>query len=195
MSTEIKVIEKEINPMLLKASKLTIKGVDDMKEATEYLSQLNIAKDRVVDRMETITKPAKEVIKSAEAVWKPFINAVKEAIEDIREKMSDYQTQSILKAREEEAKIANRIGEGKGKLKLETASNKIAEIEKPEAKINVESGSLKFREDQCFEVEDISQLPQEYLLANEIKIRSALKAGIKLKGVRYYTKMVPINTR
>jgi hypothetical protein len=192
---EVAIIEKELNPMLEQARTLVIKSSSDMKKATEYLSQLNLAKDKVTDRMETITKPAKQTIKAAEAVWKPFITAAKEAIELIRENMSEYQTEQTRLAREEEEKIASRVGQGKGKLKYETAVQQIENVDKPVDKVMTESGSVKFREDEVFEVIDITLLPVEYILPNEVKIRAAMKDGKKLPGVAYSTKQVPINTR
>ena len=68
-ATDIAVIEKEINPIVNSAEKIVIAGEKDMKEATEILSKLNLASDKTIERLETITKPAKASIKAAEAVW------------------------------------------------------------------------------------------------------------------------------
>lgn len=190
---EITVIERELNPMLVKAKDLSIQGTKDMTVATEYLSQLNLAKDKVTERMETITLPAKETIKAAEAIWKPFINMAKDAIQLIRDKQSAYQTEQVRIVREKEAKIAARVSSGN--IKLDTGVRKIGEIEKPVEEIYTDSGNVKFREDQCFEVMDVSKLPVKYVVANEVAIRIAMKAGIQIEGVRYFTKMVPVNRR
>ncbi len=192
---EIAKIESELNPLLERAKTLTIKSQKDMAVVTEELSKLNIMKDRATKQMETITLPAKETIKAAEAIWKPFINAAKEAIENLREKASDYQTAETLKAREEEAKIANRVKEGKGNLSFETAEKKMAGIDRPAEKVMTQSGSVSFVETEQFEVEDLSKVPLEYHVADEVKIRAAMKAGQKLPGIRYFMKMVPRNKR
>ena len=71
--------------------------------------------------------------------------------------------------------------EGKGNLKLETAVSKIAEIDKPLENISVDSGSLKFREDEAFEIIDKKKVPMEYLVVDEVAFRKAMKAGVKLK--------------
>ncbi len=190
-----KDVEKKINPIVSKVESLEIKSEADMKTAAEYLFDLSAAEKMVTARMETITKPAKEAIKAAEAIWKPFITQSKKLIQIIRDKQSEYQTEKIRIQREEENKIAKRMGEGKGKLKVETAMRKIDEVEKPSSKISVDSGSTGFREEKCFEVMDITMLPHEYVLPNEVKIRSAMKGGIELSGVRYFTKMIPVNKR
>lgn len=190
---EIAVIEKELNPIVKKATDLVISTPKDMEKANEALSQLRIAQGKVTEKMETITLPAKETIKAAEAIWKPFITSAKNAIQIIRDKMSEYQTVEVERARIEEEKLAARVGEGKGKLKAETAVAKMGEIDTPADKIESASGKTGFREDQQFEVINILAVPSEYIMANEPKIRIAMKAGIKLKGVRYFTKQVPIN--
>lgn len=194
-SKEVAVLEKEVSPIVNEATAIEIKNDKDMKVATEILSRLNIARDRTIEKMETITKPQKEAIKAAESIFKPFIVKAKSAIDIIRDKMSSYQTEKIEAARKEEAKIAARIGEGKGKLKIETAVEKMKDIEKPAETVIAESGSLKFREDLVYEIEDLSKIPLDYLIPDEVKIRKAMKAGIRLPGVKYSTKMVPINSR
>lgn len=194
-NNEVAILEKELNPILEKAKLLSIKNPDDMKIATEELSKLNLAKDKVIEKMETITQPAKATIKAAGAIWKPFIVMAKEAIENIREKMSEYQTAETIRVREEEGKISDRTGDGKGKLKFETAVRKIGEIDRPADKVVSDSGSLNFREDKQFEIIDVTMLPHEFILPNEIKIRAVMMVGTELPGVRYFMKMVPINTR
>lgn len=195
MTNEVAIIEKEINPIVAQAKKLVIAGEKDMTVATEVLSRLNIACDKTKERLDTIIKPAKEGIKAAEAIYKPFINEAKEAIELIRDKMSDYQTTETMKSRAEEEKIAARVKEGKGNLSVESAVAKIADIDKPVEKVVAQSGSLKFREDEVFEIMDKTLVPMEYLVVDEVAVRKAMKAGMKLSGVRYFMKMIPINNR
>ncbi len=66
-------------------------------------------------------------------------------------------------------------------------------LDKPVDKVNTQSGKISFKEVEKFEVEDISKLPIEYHLADEVAIRNAMKANIHLEGVRYYKEQVPIN--
>lgn len=190
---KVEDIQKEINPFIKKAQGLSIKGIKDMENATEYMSFLNKGIKDATAVMETITKPAKETVKAAEAIWKPVINAAKEAVLEIREKMSSYQTEQQRIVDEEKARIAARIGEGKGKLKMDTAMNQIAEVETPETRIETGLGNLNFRTEKVFKVMDVTMLPAEYILPDEVKIRAAMKAGIELPGVEYSTKQVPVN--
>ena len=109
--------------------------------------------------------------------------------------MTRYQTDEMKRVADEKSKIENRIGEGKGKIGFETAVKKIENIEKPEQNVNVSNGSVGFVKTRKFLVENVSLLPVEYVLPNEVLIRNAMKTGIELPGVRYYDEMVPRNTR
>lgn len=190
----VAVVEKKLTPMIQQSKKLSIGSAKDMVTATEMVSEFKIQLKLVTDRMETLTKPAKEVVKAAEAIWKPFIVQAKEAIENIRNKQSEYQTEQVRITREKEAKIASNIKPGKGHLSFEVGVQKMQEIERPEESIHTDLGSTGFREEPQFEIENLAQLPIEYHLADEVKVRAAMKRGEKLPGVRYFTKQVPVNS-
>lgn len=192
---EIAVIEKELNPMIAKATKLSIEDAKDMRTSAEMLSQLNLARDKVTERMETITKPAKETIKAAEAIWKPFVMMAKEAIEVIRSKQSAYQTEQVRLAREEEEKIAARQREGRGGLKFETAVRKIEEIERPDEYIVVASGSLKFREMKKLKITDSSVIPDKFWIIDETMVTNALKGGENVPGAELESVQIPVNSK
>lgn len=162
-----------------------------MTEATEVLSQANkYLKDLIADK-ETMTKPINESLKVIRAKYKPLETKLESIIDSIRKSMSMYQTEQIRLQKIKEDKIALRVD--KGTLKVETGIRKIEELPQTATKVSAQSGKISFREDKKFEVIDITMLPKEYILANEIAIRTAMKAGIELPGVRYYTEQVPIN--
>jgi hypothetical protein len=53
---------------------------------------------------------------------------------------------------------------------------------------------LSFREEWDFEIENVDQLPRDYLKPDEVKIRSvvkAMKGQTKISGVRVFSKRVP----
>lgn len=192
---EVAEIQKDMTPILAQADKLEIEEAIDMAAAAEILSKLNLFSDRMTEEKEKVTKPANEILKAERARWKPLETVYEAAIAALRRKMTDYQTAIVAKQREDEARIAARVGEGKGKLKVETAIAQIEKLEKPAANVAAESGSVKFRAVKKFEVVDIALVPKDYVLANDAKIRAAMTAGIQIEGVRYYEEMVPANFR
>ena len=188
-------VEKSYAPIVEKAEALKIVDEQSMAEATELLSKANKGLDLITEEKEKITKPLNEALKAERARWKPMETVLESAVSILRKGITAYQTEAKRKADLEAAKLAERVGEGRGKLKAETAIRKMGEIEGPQAKVETASGSLKFRTEKKFEVVDMSKLPVEYLLPDEPAIRKAMKEGIELPGVRYYTEEVPINSR
>jgi hypothetical protein len=197
MSSEnvVKSLEKEVVPFIKKAESLVISSSSDMAKASETLSVINKYADTVKASKETVTKPLNVALKAARQLFAQLEDRLDGAIVSIRSAMITYQTEQKRIADAEAKKIADRIGEGKGKLKIETAVAKIEALDRPEEKIVVESGSVKFRTDKKFEIMDITMVPIEYHEIDLVKVRTAMKAGIELPGVRYYEEQIPINSR
>lgn len=174
---------------------ITIKSSDDMVKATELLSRLNKYNDGLIEEENKVVSPIKIALKAAQERFAPVKKAYKGAIEALREKMGEYHDRELKARQEAEKKLAGRIGEGKGKLKLETAVKKMEELEAVENKVEADTGSVSFMTIEDFEVMDITTLPTTHILANEVKIRASMKAGEKLPGVRYFTRSIPRNSR
>ena len=192
---EVKVLEKEITPFVKKAEGIVITDAKGMKSATEILSQMNKYADQVKERKETVTKPLNAALKAARALFAPLEDKLDDGISQIRKAMTNYQTEQRRIEKEEEDRIAARVGEGKGKLKVETAVKKMSEIDRADKNVAADSGSVKFKTVKKFEVMDVTLLPHEYIVADEVKIRKAMLADIELPGVRYFTEEVPSNFR
>lgn len=195
MTKEI-TIAKEISPMVVKAEAYEITTPKDAEGANEMLSQLNLTLDRVEAEEAKVLRPLLDAEKAERARWKPMKDQLKPAIATLKSKLGIYQSEAIQAAQDEAERIAARVGEGKGHLKPETAIAKMEAIDTPSASIATASGSLAFRATPDFEVMDLSLLPIEYHLADEIAIRKNMKeSGPKLPGVRYFTRQVPVNSR
>lgn len=192
---DVKVLEKEIIPFIKKSESLKIKTPDDMAVAAETLSNINKYADAVKKKQESLTKPLNEALKNIRAMFAPLKDSLDDAILKIRGAMTTYQTESKRIADNEAAKIAARVGEGKGKISVDTAVKKMSEIDKPKNTVTVENGQIKFKTVQKFEIIDVSLLPKEYILPDEVKIRAVMKIGTQLPGVRYFSEEIPVNSR
>lgn len=194
MQQEIQ-LHKEETIIINKVKELDIVDSSTMETATEMLSQLNKTSDRITEETEKVTRPLLDALNAERKRWKPSLDLLKESIDIVRTKITKYQTEARRLAQLEEEKIASRIGEGKGKLKIETAVAKIEKIEQPESKVSTDTGSISFKTVQKFEITNMAAVPVDYILPNETAIRNAMKLGKKLPGVRYYEEQVPINRR
>lgn len=190
-----KELEKEIVPFVERHQKIVIKDMRGMKTATSILSQLNQYNDKVTEEREKLTRPLNESLKAARALFKPLETRLSDSIASIRSAMSLYQTESIRKARDEEARIAARVAPGKGNLSMDTAMKKIDSIEKPVEKVNTEDGTVKFRTVQRLKIIDASRIPRQYLVVDEKAVLEALKAGTKVDGAEVVEEQVVVNLR
>lgn len=194
MQQEIQ-LHKEETIIINKVKSLDIVDSSTMETATEMLSQLNKTSDRITEETEKVTRPLLDALNAERKRWKPSLDLLKESIDIVRTKITKYQTEARRLAQIEEEKIAARVGEGKGKLKIETAVAKIENIDRPEDKVATDSGSISFKTVIRFEVIDIDAIPNEYLQVDEVRVRQVLKEGKKIPGIRKYTEEIPINRR
>lgn len=195
INKDVAVIEKKLSPMLKSAQDLEIVDEASKAQATVLLSNINKYGDAAEAEKEKVMRPALDTVNAIRAQWKPIETVVSNAVLIIRRKMTDYQTAAKKAADEEQQKIAARVGSGKGKFSVETAVKKIENIEQPKAHVSTDAGSIKFKTVKKFEVMDMTMLPIEYHLANEVAIRKAMSEGKELAGIRYFTEEVPLNYR
>lgn len=191
MSQEI--IKKEIAPIVTEVENMSINNSADMSQATSTLSQLNSFLDAMTEEKEKLTKPINEALKEIRARYKPTETVLEEAIATIKKKMGSYQQLALAEQKKAEAKIAEKVMAGK--LKVETGIKKMSEVDTPDAKVKTDEGSVGFKPIKKFEVVDMTKLPMEYHLADEVKIRKTMQAGIELPGVRYYEELSVVNRR
>ena len=186
------VLQTTLAPIVTEALGVIVKNDDDMLRATDYLSRLNKINDQITEEKERVTKPLNEALRVERGRWKPAEDMYKKGIEWLRLQTSKYQTEKIKKQREEEAKVAQRLAEGK--ISVEKAGKQLEKLEVVD-KVEGTEGKLTFRETQVLVIVDAKQIPREYLVADEEKILEALKAGEKVDGCKLDIEMVPVNRR
>lgn len=189
------VLAEEISPIVKKARALEVKDDKSMALAVDMLSTINRVLDRAKEDKEKITKPLNDTLKEVRLRYKPIEEPGTEAVSELRGKISAYQTQKKRDAEAEEAKLAARVGAGKGKLKMETAVAKMADIERPADSVSTDSGMVKFRTVTKFKVTEMRDVPLEFLEINETLVKEAMKNGVKIPGIEYFTEEIPVNSR
>lgn len=182
--TEIKSLEKQIIPITKKALTCSIESQKDLIKATEILTLINTYADSVKKSKEAVTKPLNEALKATRTMFKPLEDKLNEAIMVIRKEMTNYQTEQMRQARLEAEKVAT------GEVSIESA---VALT--PDKKVASKSGSITFVTVKKFEIEDITKVPKDYIMLNEVAVRQALSSGIKLAGIRYWDEQTPRNSR
>ncbi len=192
---EVAVIEKTIASIVAEATTLKVNTEDDAVRATELLSQLNKANDNIDEEKERVLGPLREAEKAERSRWKPAELAYKKGIEWLRSQLSLYQTAKVKAAKAEEAKIASRMGEGRGKISVDTAVRKIGEIVQPDKRVETSEGMVSFRTDKILKIVDENLIPRKYLKVDEKAVLAALIAGQEVAGAVVEEIQVPINKR
>lgn len=187
--------QKKVTPIVAEAMELKIKDSDQMAVAVEVLSNLNKSMDAVKEEKEKVLKPLREAAKAEKRRWITLEDMYGQAVTRIRGLMSTYQTEAARKQKEEQIKIAARVGEGKGKLKAGTAIKKIGEIDAPEEKVSTASGSLSFRVKKQLKITSEKKIPKEYWVVDEEAVFKALKDGVEVEGAEIEEVQIPVNKR
>lgn len=170
--TNLTIVDKGL--ALVVSDKKTLEQASDIRsQAKKYLKDLTTEKEKV-------TKPLNDALRAERARFKPLEDAAERVIKYLDRQMTDYQTEQDRIAQEAKEKIANRIGDGKGKLQLETAMSKIAEVDTPDEVV----GNTQFVTGYELVITDMKAIPEEYL---KIEVRTmaltqALKAGVVVPG-------------
>lgn len=196
---EIVVIDTYIEPLKAKIEYFSalpaIKNKIDMVNASETLSRINSIADELDVDKKKLTEPANRLIAEIRSRYKPAESYLKPLIEMLRDKIGRYQTEALRIEAMEKAKIADRVGEGKGHLSVETASRRIEKIETPDSAVETGSGTVKFREDKILNIVDRTVIPGIYWDINEKRLLDDLKAGKLVPGAEIEIVMKPINYR
>lgn len=195
MDKKIEVYQKEVSPLVARAQEIEINNGEDMIEATEILSQVNKKLDQMKAEKEKVLGPLREAANAEKARWKPLEDMFTPLVLRLRMLMGNYQTMMLKKQADDQMKIASRIGDGKGKLKVETAIKKLGELETVDAKIETEVGGLSFREKKQLKIVDIKLIPEQYWIVDEDAVFTALKEGTDVPGAIIEILQTPINRR
>jgi len=194
-TTTIEIVNKESAPLIKEGQSFKITSPEDMSKSAELLSRCNRYLDSLTLEKEKVTKPLNEALKEVRGRYKPVETALTSTIAALRSEQSRYQTEQVRIQREAEAKIAARVKEGKGNLKIETAVKKLAEVDRPEVVVATESGALKFRTSQVLKVVDLAKIPKSYFDLNESRLTKDLKAGKTIPGAELEEVQTPVNYR
>lgn len=192
---EVAIYEKKLIPIVEESLKIKVVDDEGLVMATEILSRLNKLNDMITEEKEKVTVPLNEALKAERARWKPLEDSYKKGIEWLRGQAGAYQTAKLKKQREEEAKVAAKMAQGK--IDINKAGDKLVKIEEESGlkKVATDSGKLSFREVDTLKITDENKIPREYLIVDEKKVLEALKAGKVVAGCEIEVVAQPINYR
>jgi hypothetical protein len=195
MTNSTEIIEKKIYPLVEQEISLKITSDEDMEIATKILSQLNNINDQIENEKQKVLTPLNKARTAEINRWKPIVTIYETSIASLRSKLSLYQTKQVQAQKAQEEAIARRIGPGKGKIKLETAVQKIDSLDKPTLSVSTTAGTLSFRAVETLKIVSPDLIPRKYLLPDEKRILETLKGGVAVPGCEIEIVQIPVNVR
>lgn len=181
MSTEKEVTTvdskavKEVSIFEKSANALKITGPADMEQATELLGSIKKMQKHLKTQETDAKKPYAELVKGIIAAFKPVNYQLTTAEDIIKGKVIKFRREEAAKAEAKKEKIEARVGEGTGKLKVQTAINQIAEVDanKSAAHTNTATSSMTVRMVKKLNITDEALIPREFLVVDATKVRAA----------------------
>lgn len=177
-------IKKEVDPIIDKAFNLQITS-NTLKTGLNYLSKAKSQLKELTQDKKKLTDPINASLKAIRLKYAPFETSLSTAIDLLTDKITRYQTNLDNERKIQEENIASKVASGY--IKVDTAISKLDNLEVVEKKID----NTTFISTPKFEVTDLSLIPIEYHLANEVAIRRAMLANTQLPGVKYWTEQKP----
>lgn len=188
---DIQIIQKQLSPIAEIALHLKIDSDTALKEASELRSQVKDYEKKMLADKKKLTDPAKATLEEIKSRYRPFEAQIEVVLEALDRKMIAYQTEIATERAKQEEKIANKVQTGY--LKMETAVDKISNLQVVEKKVETESGGTTFISKLCFEVVSLADVPLEFHLPDMVALRKQMLAGVEVKGCRYWTEQRPRN--
>src|SRR3990167_5072296 len=177
-------IKARTNKMQTVVNALVINNERGLDEAAKIRAGIKAVAKEIDEKKKEITQPLNLALKNVRGLFVPLEEACEKASRAVDSKVLDYH-QKISKEREEaEAKLAKRVDNGT--MKMSTAAKKMEELPEAQRHVTTENGAITIRKIKKFRVVDITKVPVEYIIPNEVKIRKAMFDNILVSGVEYY---------
>ena len=208
-NVELQVIDKDERVQELSQSSLelleraqSIEIVDDEShlEAAEFLAQVKTMRKGWDELRHFFTDPLEATKKMYIAKFKADDAPLEEAQRIVGGKHVAYQRAQQEAARKEQERL-RKLAEAKQARQAAKAEEKGLEeppvvipmptIQAPPKTLNTASGSVTTRTVWKHQVVDMATLPDEYKIADDVKLGKVVRAGVReIPGVRIYEEMV-----
>lgn len=165
MDLEVTKIQEDLQPTVkevLDGQKAydPLKDDDYLTEGTFLLNKLSNAKKSIEDRRIEFTKPLNESLRSINKFFKTFSDPIAQADAELRKKLAEHR----------------KILEG---MQIESGTFD------PDARKKI--GGIVAKDVWTFEIIDSSQVPDQYKVVDEVKIRAAIRSGVReIAGIKIY---------
>jgi hypothetical protein len=163
--------------------------------AVEMASQAKkVVKELEARRKQIVGEPS-GYVRRVNALVKPFRDRFTAVEKALKRKIGQYQSRLELERRKAEAAQRKALAAAQAELDKEAQAAGVEPVKldvkpvqpEPPKAVRTEAGTASTKKVWTHEITDPDQVPRDYLLVDEKKIRQAIKMGVrKISGVRIY---------
>jgi hypothetical protein len=177
---EIKVLEKQVSPLLAKAGSYKIDSVESVDEASTFLKEVRDAERNLEAKRLEFTAPLNQSLKAINDTFKQLKNPLTQARELLTGKILTWKRAETERLMKEEAR-RRAIQEAHEKAGHQVKAPVV--LERPETKIG-NTQTVKF---WTYEVTDFSKVSDEFKEICNVAINQAIRNGLRnSEGLRIY---------
>uniref|UniRef100_A0A6M3JZT2 Uncharacterized protein n=1 Tax=viral metagenome TaxID=1070528 RepID=A0A6M3JZT2_9ZZZZ len=192
MDNQLLVAKEELQPTLndLLVDQVAYDPFKDDKYLTEggfLLNRFSQTAKRIEDQRVSFTAPLTLSMKNINAFFKTFSEPIEQANRELRDKLAKHRRELEYKRLEEQMKVEE---ENKRLAKIAEETNTPIIMPAPIVPdLNKTIGAVTVKKVWTFEIKDQTKIPQEYLVVDEVKVRVAIRAGVRaIAGVTIFQK-------
>ncbi len=189
---QVKEISVTVGSLVHKANDLDICDSSTNEFGIGLLSKIAEGKKKAEAQRKMFTDPLNQSLKAINAFFKNLTAPLDEADGIIRSKVLIFrraeeerarkEAEELQKKREEEAKKSASQGEAPAFVPPVVA-------QAPPTTMTAKNGSATVRKIWDFEIENEAEIPREYLVVDSVKIRQAIKDGVReIHGIKIFQK-------
>ena len=185
-----------VGAMLQEANELKVTSEETNERAVALGTSAKKLNKQIEKQRKTITGDPFDFVKSVNAFAKAFTQRLDSIERIMKKKITDYR--SLQEQKRREAEVAAKKAQEKLQKELDTEAEQkgfepvkveTPTIPKEKPPVRTDTGAAHGKKTWTFELEDLEQVPREYLTLNEKKVRDGVKAGVrKILGIRIFQK-------
>jgi len=171
-------IKQDTEVMLAKVNAFTCTTQEDYTMGAELMSALQDRIKRVEKLRAEVVDPLNQALRSARNLYKKLSEPYENAKSSVRIMMEKY-----IMAEEEKKRKEYEQAVKKAKKNEEII------VERPATKVLTDTGTVHTRKRWVFEIENVDEVPREFLTLDTAKVNQAISAGNRsIAGLKIYEK-------
>ena len=177
---EVQIMEKQVSPLVAQAGKYIVESVEDVDKSSEFLKKVRDTEREIEAKRLEFTKPLNQSLKAINATFKQLKEPLVEARQVLTNKILDWKRAETARLEKEEAR-RRKIQESHVK-RGHTVEAPVV-LDRPEKTI----GNTRTTKFWTFEVQDLGQIPREYMVIDNVAVRKAIREGVReIRGLKIY---------